>query len=221
MGIRQDFALIKSENAYSNRIRASLYFEMFKRPQFIFDAKIDTGCSASLISASNLEFGISINEAHEMLLLHRDVDVTIGNGIEGRQFDKSELIECLKHLDNLKQYCRTNNLTLSETKHYVVNKCSNKEINTILGSQFARYKVPIHNVMIDGVETKTYGLVIGFNISNDVNLIGMSIIQNLYMETFSAYGNFYTLLTTLEKSQIDRVIEIGRQLRKKPTTVPY
>ena len=36
------------------------------------------------------------------------------------------------------------------------------------------------------------------------------------MQTFSSHGDFYTLLTILEKRRIDRAIAIGSQIREHP-----
>lgn len=216
MKIEPNFALIKSKTAYHNVILASLEFRLFEKPQFISECIIDTGCSTSLIPAGNIDFGMAPDQAQDKLLFDKNIPIQISVGVEGHMMDRSKIIECRDYLNKLKAYCREKKFNQAETEKFIRNNCSEQTINFIKNSKFIRYHLPIYDIKVATVNTKTYGLSIAFNVSNDMTLIGMGAIQNLYMQTFSSNGDFYTLLTILDKRRIDRAIAIGTQIREHP-----
>ena len=223
MKFEHNFTVIQSPVRPANSIRASLSFNAFGIDQIINDCKVDTGCASTLIAASNINFaGMSLDEAQKYLLFRKDVNVTYGFGVEGRNIDRSNLVECLKKLHMIKTHCRKNNIDINKTKEIIKSKLTPDEIRTIMNSILTKYVMPIKEVTIASkVRARAYGIQVGFNISSDVNLIGMSILQNTYMETFSAYGNLYALITMPEKKYIDRVTNIGRQIREKPIQTSF
>ena len=216
MKIEPNFALIKSRTAPQNLIRASLECSLLGRQQFIPDCILDTGCATSLIPAGNIDFGMTSDQAQDIFLFNKNIPISIGVGVEGHMMDRSKIIECRDYLNKLKAYCREKKFNQAETEKFIRNNCSEQTINFINNSKFIRYHLPIYDIKVATVNTKTYGLSIAFNVSNDMTLIGMGAIQNLYMQTFSSNGDFYTLLTILEKKRIDRAIAIGIQIREHP-----
>ena len=216
MKIEPNFALIKSKTAYHNVIRASLEFNLFGRQQFLADCVVDTGCATSLIPAGNIDFGMTSDQAQDKLLFDKNIPIHTGVGVEGHMMDRSKIIECRDYLNKLKAYCREKKFNQAETEKFIRNNCSEQTISYIKNSKFIRYHLPIYDIKVATVNTKTYGLSIAFNVSNDMTLIGMGAIQNLYMQTFSSHGDFYTLLTILDKRRIDRAIAIGTQIREHP-----
>lgn len=217
MKIDYNFLMIRSAVKSSNSIRTFFKFNAFGVEQIINDCKIDTGCANSLISACNMNFGgASLDEVQKYLLLRKDIQVRYGVGVEGRSLIKNQFIECINKLDQIKTYCMKNNLSLEKSKDIIRNNMTNEEIRNILNSMFTVYRLPITDIVIASkIKAKTFGISIGFNISPDVKLIGLGMLQNIFMESFSANNEFYTLLTLPEKKYIDRAIEIGRQLREE------
>ena len=216
MKIEPNFALIKSRTAPQNLIRASLEFGLFGRQQFIPDCILDTGCAASLVPAGNIDFGMTSDQAQDRFLFDKNIPLKIGVGVEGHTMNISKIAECRDYLNKLKAYCVEKKFSQAETEKFIRNHCSEQTISFIKNSKFIRYHLPIYDIKVATVNTKTYGLSIAFNVSNDTTLIGMGAIQNLYMQTFSSNGDFYTLLTILEKRRIDRAIAIGIQIREHP-----
>ena len=221
MFIKDNISVITSKVQYSNVINTTLSFSLWGKHQTVFDCCLDTGCSTSLISANHVNFGMSLKDAQFKLFIQKEVGLGTGCGVEGRNVDKSAIASIVGRINNIKKYCIDNNLTDKETERLIYKNCRKDEYDIISRSLYVRYALPIKDVAVGAVNTKSFDIGVSFNTPDTVNLIGMSTIQNLYMETFSAYGNFYTLLTIPEKKHIDKVIDLGRQLRKKPTTVPY
>ena len=93
--------------------------------------------------------------------------------------------------------------------------CSKDEYNFISRSLYTRYEIPVHNVEVNNVNTKSFGLQISFSVPDTVNLIGMGVIQNLYMQTFSSRNTFYTVLTNLDQKYIDKALRISKQLMEE------
>lgn len=215
MFINKNISVISSDVKRYNVIPATLSFSYLNKEHTIVDCVLDTGCSSSLISANSLNFEQTLKDAQRLLFLKRDVLLNIGSGVEGRNVDKSKIIQCLRHINKIKRYCIEHSLSDSDTERLICKYCSKDEYNFISRSLYTRYEIPVNNVEVNNVNTKSFGLQISFSVPDTINLIGMGVIQNLYMQTFSARNTFYTVLTNLDQKYIDKALRISKQLMEE------
>ena len=188
----KDIAVLESDPC--RHICAPVTFSLFGRNQKLHKAALDTGCDLTSIPAQILDFGMTKDQAKELLLLSNKVPISIGIGVEGALEDRSDLVKLASRLNEYKRKCWMAKMSKEDTDKYIKENMTEAELNRVKNSKFTRFRVRVPDFTIANINLQVCPINIAFGTSESSVLIGMEIIQLLYMQTFKVGNKQYTLL---------------------------
>lgn len=181
--------------------------------QRLHKAVLDTGCNLTLIPAQLLDFGMSRDKAKELLLMSNSVPIAINYGIEGALEDKSDLKKLVDRLNDCKHKCWLAKLSKADTDRYIKANMTEVELNRVKNSKFTRFRVRVSDFTIANIKLKECKISIAFGMSESSVLIGMEIIQLLYMQTFRVGSKQYTFISNRgNKDKVERAMSSAMRM---------
>lgn len=210
-------------------------FDMFDEHQLITEATFDTGCSHSLISIGSLNLGNNSNivngdykqileKLKEDALYDINIRLSIGRGVESKNIDIRQLKAYITKINALKRKLLDNKCDKEEARILLKNTYITDEMKSIItqNKNLIRYQFLAHNYTIDGVQIGDFYVNISFDLEN-VNLIGMHIIKELYTKIFPADNKIFLLAkknTPVADTELDIVMdEIKEQIESLDDTI--
>ena len=187
----KDIAVLESN--LCRHIYAPVTFSLIEINQKLHKAALDTGCDKTSIPAQLLDFGMAKDKAKELMLMSNNVPISIGAGVEGALEDKSDLVKLANRLNEYKQKCKLAKLSKVDTDKCIKENMTETELNRIKNSKFTRFRVIVLDFTVANINLKECPISIAFGTSESSVLIGMEIIQLLYMQTFRVGNKQYTL----------------------------
>lgn len=171
--------------------RFPIQFEMFGEKQSIEGAVYDTGCSHSLISASSLFLGNkSEHDLRRQAVYGENIILSIGKGVEGREAEVQCLREVIRKINHVKKKAQAGIVCHADVSRIIDELVAEDEMRLLDNSPNIRFEYLAVNYTIDGVLIGDFHVKVAFNIEN-VNLIGMHIIKELYTKIYAINNKVY------------------------------
>lgn len=176
-------------------------------------AVLDTGCNKTLIPAQLIDFGMSRDKAKELLLMSNSVPIAINYGVEGALEDKSDLKKLVSRLNDCKHRCWLAKLSQADTDKYIKENMTESELSRVKNSKFTRFRVRVLDFKVANIQLNKCPICIAFGMSESSVLIGMEIIQLLYMQTFRVGSKQYTFISNRDnKDKVERAMSSAMRM---------
>ena len=207
----KELAVLESNTC--KHIYTPVTFSLNGITQKLNKAALDTGCNKTLIPAQLLDLGMPRDEAKELLLMSNNVPIAINYGVEGALEDKSDLLELASRLNACKHRCWLAKLSQADTDKYIKENITEAELSRVKNSKFTRFRVRVLDFKVANIQLNKCPICIAFGLSESSVLIGMEIIQLLYMQTFRVGSKQYTFISNRDnKDKVERAMSSAMRM---------